>query len=569
MVAGETYDGGGGFDTLEVTGTADFSLAGTVVTSIEALKVGTLARFRSNQLQAQTGLVAALAVTGSIGTNTAEVRVDAGATGLALTVDLKDWTFNTWQHSGPDNDRIVIDGSAVVDSTKAQNLTGTIEWDTIKGGAGADVITGLPGLETMFGGAGGDTFVMKAASDFGVVKIISGGTSAAGPAEQGTLDVLRLDAAGIYAFTGSGVTYIDAIRLNANAPGFIVSVGNGLVATSDGDQDGVLGDIRISADIPVVSAVTIDASALTGTNRIVVDGTNLRGGDTITGGAGADQINSGDGADTVRGGGGADIIRGGAAGDLIFGGADNDTLYGDAGDDIIWGGDGTAALSGNDTIYGGIGSDSIHGQDGNDTVYAEGDNDTIYGGAGTDTYDGGTGIDTVDYSFTSAAGPVTVHLGTGTATGTQIGSDTLLSIENVNGGAGNDTITGNGEANVINGNGGNDQVWGHGGNDVIHGNGGNDTLVGGSGVAGNLSGSDTIYGDDGDDRIFGEDGNDFLYDGLGTDVISGGPGDDTIYFQTDSSPDEAWGGDRPRHIRLFSEFWRSGPPRLHIGGLTQ
>src|SRR5690606_30116722 len=114
----------------------------------------------------------------------------------------------------------------------------------------------------------------KAASDFGVGEIISGGTSETGPAEQGSLDVLRLDAAGTYAFTGSGVTYIDAIRLNVDAPGFVVSVGDGLVGTADGDQDGTLGDLAISASAILTNGVTIDASALSTPNRVVVVGTN-------------------------------------------------------------------------------------------------------------------------------------------------------------------------------------------------------------------------------------------------------------------------------------------------------
>ena len=106
VVAGETYDGGGDTDTLEVTGSADFSLAGTVVTSIEALKLGSSATFRSNQLQAQGGLAAALAVTGTVGNvDTVTVKVDAAAAGSALTVDLANWTFAAWTHDPADNDR--------------------------------------------------------------------------------------------------------------------------------------------------------------------------------------------------------------------------------------------------------------------------------------------------------------------------------------------------------------------------------------------------------------------------------------------------------------------------------
>lgn len=52
-----------------------------------------------------------------------------------------------------------------------------------------------------------------------------------------------------------------------------------------------------------------------------------------------------------------------------------------------------------------------------------------------------------------------------------------VTIENANGGSGNDIITGNDAGNVINGNGGNDTIIGSVGNDTIDGGAGTDTLV--------------------------------------------------------------------------------------------
>ena len=49
----------------------------------------------------------------------------------------------------------------------------------------------------------------------------------------------------------------------------------------------------INSTIAMTNGVTINASGLTGTNHIVVDGTNLGGADSITGGAGADTIDGG------------------------------------------------------------------------------------------------------------------------------------------------------------------------------------------------------------------------------------------------------------------------------------
>ena len=53
----------------------------------------------------------------------------------------------------------------------------------------------------------------------------------------------------------------------------------------------------------------------------------------------------------------------------------------------------------------------------------------------------------------------------------------LISVENVVGGSGNDTITGNGGVNVIDGGGGDDTLTGGAGNDTIHGGSGFDTAA--------------------------------------------------------------------------------------------
>lgn len=87
---------------------------------------------------------------------------------------------------------------------------------------------------------------------------------------------------------------------------------------------------------------------------------------------------------------------------------------------------------------------------------------------------------------------VTVNLGTGSATDGWGDTDTLDNIENVEGSAHADTITGGP------------------GDNVLGGNGGGDTIQGGDGA-------DTLYGDAGDDTLYGEDGLDTLYGGSGQD----------------------------------------------------
>ena len=152
---------------------------------------------------------------------------------------------------------------------------------------------------------------------------------------------------------------------------------------------------------------------------------------------------------------------------------------GDDSDNVIITGDG------DDVLLGGEGEDFLYAQDGDDVVLGGAGDDTIVGGtgAGDDFYDGGADIDTVTY--TSATDAINVNLADGTATGVDIDSDVLVNIENVVGGSGSDTISGDDEDNVLDG--------GAAGNDVLSGGDGEDVLIGGSGddVLDGGEGSDT------------------------------------------------------------------------------
>ena len=171
----------------------------------------------------------------------------------------------------------------------------------------------------------------------------------------------------------------------------------------------------------------------------------------------------------ISGGPGDDVIdaSGVGSGALIVGLSGNDTIIGTQFDDILIGGDG---------------DDILDAGPGNDLVFGNGGNDTLIGGSGegNDRLDGGIGTDTVTYS--SATQAVVVNLTSGLAFGDPaIGSDTLVDIENVIGGQGNDTIVGNAVANVLDGGPGDDILSGLGGDDTLIGGAGNDTLIGGTG----------------------------------------------------------------------------------------
>ena len=77
-------------------------------------------------------------------------------------------------------------------------------------------------------------------------------------------------------------------------------------------------------------------------------------------------------------------------------------------------------------------------------------------------------------SYGGATGPVVANLTTGTATGQ--GTDNLIGIEDIEGGSGNDSLTGNTSVNFLSGLDGDDFLLGLDGDDFLNGGGGNDFL---------------------------------------------------------------------------------------------
>ena len=113
------------------------------------------------------------------------------------------------------------------------------------------------------------------------------------------------------------------------------------------------------------------------------------------------------------------------------------------------------------------------------------------------------------------------HTLVGYAEGIDIGTDVLINIQNVTGGAGNDTIIGDGNANVLNGGAGNDNLSGGAGNDTF-----NYTI--GDGV-------DTIDGGADSDTL----------------AISGTAGDDTIHVVTSGSTITSIEGMTPTNVESY------------------
>ncbi|MDB5796961.1 MAG: Hemolysin-type calcium-binding repeat-containing protein, partial [Paucimonas sp.] len=143
-------------------------------------------------------------------------------------------------------------------------------------------------------------------------------------------------------------------------------------------------------------------------------------------------------------------------------------LHGDANANQLVAGDWDAELfgeGGNDTLTGGSGYAMLDGGAGDDLLVGGSGEADFAGGAGNDTLDSRVGIGYADYTAAKAA--VTADLGAGTASGADIGTDTLQAVDGVAGGSGDDSLTGSA---------GDDSFMGGMGQDTITGGAGRDTV---------------------------------------------------------------------------------------------
>jgi Ca2+-binding RTX toxin-like protein len=232
---------------------------------------------------------------------------------------------------------------------------------------------------------------------------------------------------------------------------------------------------------------------------------------------------------------------------------------------------------------------TVDGDDGNDTLSGPG---VLKGGDGDDVLkptsptrqvDGGNGADRLSYEALSPFSPpsLVVELAGGGNVSVNDGvtTTTMLGIEQVAGGPGNDTLIGSADPDVLAGGDGNDRLQGRGGADTLEGGTGTDTVSyidAGGGVAVDLAagtggttdaidtlssfeavlgsaGTDTVTGtaaaetfdvgagDDtvaagaGNDTVLGGPGNDQLRGGAGSDTLNGGDGADTALYDERSA----------------------------------
>lgn len=324
------------------------------------------------------------------------------------------------------------------------------------------------------------------------------------------------------------------------------SVLNGSIVTVTGTGNSDAITVSASNGTLTVS-VSGDQQQYTLANVTEVDVNALGGGDTITlgNGAPASRVDAGDGNDTILAGPTDDTLMGGNGNDTYtFRNFTNPTSG--WGNDLI----DESLNAGTDTFDFSAITDGLlavmgafSATDGHSSVLNGDHNiENIIGGPGDDRFifpdgnthggniDGGAGTNLLFYHGYST--PITVNLPNHTATAV---TGTVTNIQNVVGGAANDTLIGDNNANVLNGDLGNDTLTGNGGNDTFQFNDtwGSDTVnesIGG--------GSDSIDFTGATVPVTFTIGTGAITDGANTitqpitaaENISAGPANDTFVF---------------------------------------
>jgi trimeric autotransporter adhesin len=455
--------------------------------------------------------------------------------------------------------------------------------DTLNGGEGVDYLDGGSGVDVMIGGKGDDHYIVR----------------------DNVEKITELANQGIDKVTSIAAAY----TLAANVEDLYL-VG---VANNNGTGNALQNFIRGSS-----SNNRIDGAG----NHDILSGGD--GDDTLIGGAGNDEINGDIGIDQLIGGAGNDsytinddpfdtvVEKAGGGIDevlcsidkmiladnvefLLLQGSANLAGRGNALSNGLFGNLGNNALmddKGNDTLDGGAGNDTMQGGNGNDKYFVDSSKDVVaeFAGQGYDTV-----RSTVDYTLEEGQEIEALVLASGgLISGTGNSGNNVITVEgigfgNLDGKAGNDTITGAAGGDDIVGGDGNDKLIGGDGNDEIDGGTGKDVMIGGKGddeyvvddagdkitelakqgidwvessltnytLGANLENLDLdggalngtgnalnniLYGNElgnvlngagGRDYLFGNDGDDTLKGGAGIDMLEGGLGADVLLGEGD------------------------------------
>ncbi len=360
------------------------------------------------------------------------------------------------------------------------DLRGNDSNNTIVGNAGNDLIVGYSSGDNLYGGTGDDLYIFGSASssDDDVLHEAPGEgvdtLSFAVLATPVTIDLSLSTPQAVHAnrtielvspeafeniIGGSGLDTLlgnaSANRIQGRSGNDLLSGGAGNDQLEGGSGDDVyhMGDASLpesdflieyanqGEDLISFSSVSANVTFYLGSNAIQ----NVHQNRKL-------QINSGSTFESAFGGTGADRLYGSSLNNSLFGNAGDDYLLGDSGEDYIVGD------VGNDTLIGGAGSDYLIGHDGDDLY--------LFSAAGGFEADfiqefAANGIDTISFASLST-GVVLTLSGTDSQPVHTNRTLTLVedsTVENVHGGSGNDTLTGNALRNVISGSAGADLLF--------------------------------------------------------------------------------------------------------------
>ena len=401
----------------------------------------------------------------------------------------------------------------------ADRLTGNAGNNRLEGGAGNDTLTGAAGNDLLIGGAGNDSLVGGANDDvyFFAAATVAETDTIVELANEGSdlLDFSSLLAAvAVTANLSSTTTTLathtnrtvkvtavtslpffeniiggagnDVLTGNANANRLEGRAGNdSLTGGAGNDQllggsgdDAYLFAAATAAETDTLTELAnegtdrLDFATLTATTNVTV---NLNSDSALATHANRTILTAAVGQaanfENAAGGAGNDSLIGNSASNRLDGGAGLDTLNGTLGNDTLIGG------SGNDALLGGAGDDAY--------LFVAA---TVAGEIDTLTELANEGNDQLDLSALASTIAVTANLTNDAALATHTNrtvktaaAGQAANFEQVVGGAGNDSLTGNGSDNRLDGGAGNDTLTGSGGQDTLIGGAGNDSLLGGVG----------------------------------------------------------------------------------------
>jgi serralysin len=370
----------------------------------------------------------------------------------------------------------------IVGGSGNDTLTGNSLVNTLTSNAGNDKLTGGSGNDSLVGGSGDDTYVFATATTAEadtVTEAVTAGTDTLWFSSLTTDVILSLETTAVQTVHANRTLKLnttDAFENIVGGSGNDSLTGNSLpntltgnagndTLTGGGGNDSLVGgsgdDNYVFRTATTVEADTVAEAANAGTDRLsfssLTTDVMLSLETSIVQTVHANRslkLNAGSVFEDIVGGSGNDTLTGNLLANTLTGNAGKDTLIG---------------VSGDDSLVGGLGDDTYVFRT---ATTAEADTVTEAESAGTDTL-----------WFSSLTTDVILSLET-TAVQTVHANRTLKlnttdAFENIVGGTGNDTLTGNSLANILVGNAGGDTLSGGGGRDILIGGLGLDTLTGG------------------------------------------------------------------------------------------